>query len=334
MRSQLLATMAKIVGCDIFAYVSVDPASGRSERVMDPDPSTTAELDTVFSQHLSRHPLLGHFMRTGNGDATRLSDVVSQRDLRRSEFYQGFYRPLGIRHQMAFVLDVDLGVVNALVLSRGRSDFKDVERQLVRVAQPHLAHLASASAAHSWFASALAALNGIDDTAYGVVLLGPMGKVRVMNRAARLLLATYFRTSVREGAQLPDELAAWLAEQRRPASDGPPQPYTAARGSRRLTVKLFRHHGSAALLMSESSVNGTPATEATGLTARESDVLWLVANGRTSAQAAQILQISSRTVEKHLENIYAKLGATSRTEASLRVFGTPAARARQRRSQP
>lgn len=294
---------------------------------MEPDSPVTTELDVIFGHHMPRHPLLGHFVRTGNGDATRLSDVVSQHDLRRSDFYQGFYRPLGIRHQMAFLLNVDLGVVNALVLSRGDSDFTDVERQLAKLAQPHLAHLAAASAAHSWFEAALAALDGIDDTAYGVVLTGPMGKVRVVNRAARLLLATYFQMSAREGDVLPDELGAWLAEQRRALGlGGPPRPHTVARGSRRLTVRLFQHQSGAALLISESSAEEPPATGRAGLTARESDVLWLVANGRTSAQAAQVLRISSRTVEKHLGNIYAKLGTTNRTEASLRVFGTSAAR--------
>ncbi|MFC7640844.1 hypothetical protein ACFQX6_07440 [Streptosporangium lutulentum] len=83
------------------------------------------------------------------------------------------------------------------------------------ITQPYPAHLSAASAAHSWFEAALAALDGIDDTAYGVVLIGPMGKVRVVNRAARLLLATYFRISAREGDVLPDELNAWLAEQLR-----------------------------------------------------------------------------------------------------------------------
>ncbi|MDQ5851927.1 MAG: tetratricopeptide repeat protein, partial [Chloroflexota bacterium] len=52
-----------------------------------------------------------------------------------------------------------------------------------------------------------------------------------------------------------------------------------------------------------------------GLTAREVDVLRLVAQGLTNQEVADQLIISPRTIEKHLESIYAKLGVPSRTAA-------------------
>ena len=52
------------------------------------------------------------------------------------------------------------------------------------------------------------------------------------------------------------------------------------------------------------------------LTARETEVLHLVAQGMTNAQVANILMISPRTVEKHLASIYRKLEVTSRTVAA------------------
>ena len=57
------------------------------------------------------------------------------------------------------------------------------------------------------------------------------------------------------------------------------------------------------------------------LTARESGVLdWLCA-GKTDREIGAILGISTRTVEKHLEHVYVKLGVESRTAAVLRVQG-------------
>jgi DNA-binding NarL/FixJ family response regulator len=53
-----------------------------------------------------------------------------------------------------------------------------------------------------------------------------------------------------------------------------------------------------------------------GLTAREVEVLRLVAEGLTNEQVAERLIISPRTVEKHLESIYGKLGVSSRTAAT------------------
>jgi DNA-binding CsgD family transcriptional regulator/N-acetylneuraminic acid mutarotase len=53
------------------------------------------------------------------------------------------------------------------------------------------------------------------------------------------------------------------------------------------------------------------------LTEREKELLQLVATGVTNRQVAHQLSISVNTVKVHLRNIYAKLGAESRTEATM-----------------
>ena len=53
-----------------------------------------------------------------------------------------------------------------------------------------------------------------------------------------------------------------------------------------------------------------------GLSAREAEVLRLVAGGLTNAETAEKLFLSSRTVDWHLGSIYRKLGSHSRTEAA------------------
>ncbi len=53
-----------------------------------------------------------------------------------------------------------------------------------------------------------------------------------------------------------------------------------------------------------------------GLTAREVEVLRLVAQGLTDAQVADQLIISPRTVNWHLTVIYSKLGVSSRSAAT------------------
>src|SRR5260370_22642285 len=53
-----------------------------------------------------------------------------------------------------------------------------------------------------------------------------------------------------------------------------------------------------------------------GLTAREVEVLRLVAQGLSDAQVAEQLVISPRTVNTHLTSIYNKLGVESRTAAT------------------
>ncbi|MDA3005051.1 MAG: response regulator transcription factor [Actinomycetota bacterium] len=58
-----------------------------------------------------------------------------------------------------------------------------------------------------------------------------------------------------------------------------------------------------------------------GLTARETEVLVLAATGLDSATIGARLFITERTVKFHLHNLYRKLGASNRTEASAIARG-------------
>jgi DNA-binding CsgD family transcriptional regulator len=51
------------------------------------------------------------------------------------------------------------------------------------------------------------------------------------------------------------------------------------------------------------------------LTARESDVLELVARGYAYAEIARLLGLSMHTVQSHIKNLYGKLAVHSRSEA-------------------
>ena len=64
---------------------------------------------------------------------------------------------------------------------------------------------------------------------------------------------------------------------------------------------------------------GGPA-ETHGLSARELEVLRLVAAGRTNRQIAAELVVSEHTVARHLQNIFGKLGVSSRTAATAFAF--------------
>jgi DNA-binding CsgD family transcriptional regulator len=63
-----------------------------------------------------------------------------------------------------------------------------------------------------------------------------------------------------------------------------------------------------------------PAAGPAGLTAREGDVLGLLAQGYTNKAIASALGISAKTVGNHVEHVYTKLGVTNRAGAALRAM--------------
>ena len=83
----------------------------------------------------------------------------------------------------------------------------------------------------------------------------------------------------------------------------------------RALLSVLRAPLIAALLRARSRRQASSA----GLTDREIAIMRLVAAGRTNSAIAHELQLSPRTVAKHLEHVYRKLGVSSRAAAVARL---------------
>src|SRR5207245_11138083 len=57
-----------------------------------------------------------------------------------------------------------------------------------------------------------------------------------------------------------------------------------------------------------------------GLTSREAEVLRLVARGQSNKEIAAELVLSVRTVERHITNLYSKIGARGKADATAYAF--------------
>ena len=73
------------------------------------------------------------------------------------------------------------------------------------------------------------------------------------------------------------------------------------------------------LLGEEAPDPSSMLVKALGLTEREAEVLYWVAQGKTSPEIAIILGSALKTVKKHLQRVYEKLGVETRTAAALRA---------------
>jgi DNA-binding NarL/FixJ family response regulator len=66
--------------------------------------------------------------------------------------------------------------------------------------------------------------------------------------------------------------------------------------------------------------HSAPTENSFGLTKREIQILELAARGVTNKQIGEQLNLSNRTIEVHMHNIFMKLGVSSRTEAVTRAI--------------
>ncbi len=170
------------------------------------------------------------------------------------------------------------------------------------------------------------------------------GRLLWQTALARSLLRDYFGS---EGAFAPVPLIDWLRRETAAAAAGAlAQPLVIARGGRRLTLALHAMTGevpdegdAGSADEAEWLIVGSEADDAAvlgammqvfKLTAREAEVLYWVAKGKTNRDVGDILGSSPRTVTKHMEHILPKLGVETRTAAAalvlVRVQGFSAAR--------
>ena len=90
-------------------------------------------------------------------------------------------------------------------------------------------------------------------------------------------------------------------------------------GRDRALLGVLRAPLTAALVRARSRQQAGQSLPAARLTDRETTILQLVAAGRTNSAIAHQLQLSPRTVAKHLEHAYRKLGVSSRAAAVSRM---------------
>ena len=185
------------------------------------------------------------------------------------------------------------------------------------------------------------ARNALDAFGHASIALRPAdGRVLWQTPLARDLMRRHFgagaagapiadaASSVAAPLRAPASLCDWVRERVARGTDAPEggDTWTCVTGTQRLHCSL--HPASAEdewLLVLTESNNGA-AIEALSLqfrlTAREAEVLYWVAHGKTNRDIGDILGTRPKTITKHLEHVFEKLGVETRTAAAARVLGT------------
>lgn len=308
--------LGELIPCDMTSYNVVDPSCASASVVADPADAVFAGGLELFAHFAHQNPLVSHYAHTGDGSALRISDFLTRRELHDTDLYDLVYRHLRLEYQLAITVPSprrELGMPGELIgltLSRADRDFSEGERLLLELVRPH-------------FAAALR-------RAHELALARAIGSGAQADRSRWLLLATHDGTvawanaaaaeglGVAAGERLPAAVIEWWAPERaRHEREPSPQPAIRHEG-RRLRAQLVRDaypQLDAICLTPAVGLPGPETLRGLGLTARQAEVLALALEGCTSAQLAHALGLSRRTVEKHLEAIYTRLGVENRAQA-------------------
>ena len=191
-----------------------------------------------------------------------------------------------------------------------------IEEMLARIR----VHLANARLTQS-------ARAALDVSGRFLLAVNRAGKIMWSTPQAQKLLADHFAAGGSEEMVLPEPLREWLEQAQQGKAGTKAQ---AASFPEHPELKLY-YMGNAGpneflLRLAKDTSAGLPAefSSELGLTTREGEVLSWLSKGKTNRDIAQILGLSPRTVDKHLEQIYAKLGVENRTAAA--AIATNAAR--------
>lgn len=173
------------------------------------------------------------------------------------------------------------------------------------------------------------ARNALDAFGHATLVVRERDGRRLWQTAlARRMLSEHFGG---EDSDTPPELMAWIArESLRRRAGAEPAGLTVARGARRIAFALHPMPddggepvpGEWLVVMRESDDAAIVEAMALALelTAREAEVLYWVVQGKTNRDIGDILGTSHRTVTKHLEHVFEKLGVETRTAAAAQAM--------------
>jgi DNA-binding NarL/FixJ family response regulator len=184
-----------------------------------------------------------------------------------------------------------------------------VEEMLARIR----VHLANARLTQS-------ARAALDVSGRYLLAVNGVGKIMWATPQAQKLLSDTLGPDSDDDVVLPDPIPQWLDQARKGKAGSKAAIMTALPGNEALRLQYMGRLGSNEFLLRLAKDSGADApaefSSELGLTTREGEVLSWLSKGKTNRDIAQILGLSPRTVDKHLEQIYSKLGVENRTAAA------------------
>jgi DNA-binding NarL/FixJ family response regulator len=161
-----------------------------------------------------------------------------------------------------------------------------------------------------------AARSALDATGRFLLSIDPDGRVRWTTPQAAKLLQSMSPAADDSDFRLPADVALWLAQAAR--SESGPLVWTEGKTRLEFTYLGRLRHDEHLLRLAQAATTGDAdlLRRHFSLTGREAEVLLWVARGKSNKDISGVLNISPRTVNKHLEQVFEKLGVENRASAA------------------
>jgi DNA-binding CsgD family transcriptional regulator len=292
---RVISRLSKIVPKEIIPYNVVNPRRRRNVYLPHFYDGYTPSKNKIFDQRLGKNPVIIQHRKIGDTRALKIADLMM-----RNQFH---------------------------ALSRETKDFGDHDKLLLKLLSPHVMQAYRNAESVTQVQQKLTLVEEVLDRLHlGIIVLTPDRKVRLATESAVKQVTNYLGYRCLRGNALPESLLTWVKQQEvalKGKDDVLPQrnPLVLAREGKRLVIRLVSDLDQNLLLLEEHPTTMQHQSLAPfGLSPREAQVLDWVAQGKTNKEIGVILELSPRTVQKHLEHIYQKIYVESRTAAAAKAY--------------
>ncbi len=328
---RMMAALARAVPCYSAVLNAVSLRPNHMESWSSLRREGRVATDAPITAHLHRHPTLERLTGEPAHCSLRLSDVAGETALRSNPFIAGYYRPNGLSAQITFSIGraetVREGAVWVVGLNRtDQPEFSAADLACSEALRPHLHRAMDLLRERRLREAALAVRDGAAELAdCGTAAIDSGGRIVDATPAARRLLRCWYGVA-EDAARVPRDLLVRMAGGH--AAIGGCRWFLEGAEGTQLSVhcRWDPVGGLAGLWLREVRPADVAAIgRGLGLTPRQASIARCVADGKTNAEIGLVLGISARTVEKHLEQMLARLGVENRAAVMRAVRDLQAA---------